>query len=487
MSPTRIEQVLERLREACRTAGGSKLPPARDLVGRWGISSRTLREAVLRGVQEGWLETRPGSGVWPAGHGPQIAAPSAPAVASPRGAEDLVARLRAEIEGGLHALGDPLPSRKDLARHHGLHPSTVAKALDRLEEAGLLERRGRSRIVSRPRSPGASPVLLCLGAGDGNGRLRMDSDREWDFWRELQAEALRNGLVPELVPWEGGRIDLRDPAILGIVVCSWHMLDLRPLLDPIARSGIPCAVWVISHLPGGEGGYRDVRTMWFHDMAFGRGAGRAMAEFLQGLDHSKIAWISPFHASAWAQNRLDGFLEASSGRPDVVEVLGRWVSEWDLHDTLLADSRVWEASLHPDLRRKRRRPDVGLLVRPQIELLTRDRFLAELTPALEAALASGATLWVAASDLVATWVLHWLAERGLQVPENLELASFDDTRDASRLGLTSMRFDTAAMARSMLLQILSSRSAHRHLTRYQGRVVPRSSCRAVGPGRRRPA
>lgn len=452
----------------------------RDLVATWGFSSRTLREAVRRGVDAGWLETRPGSGIWPAGNMPEVAAHSA----RPRGVEDLFANLRAEIEGGIHPLGNPLPSLKDLARRHKLHPTTARKALVRLQALGLLERRGRSWFVCRPRSTNAAPVLLCIGAADAAGRLRMDSDREWDFWREMQAEALRNGLVPQLVPWDGGRIEVRDPTILGVVVCSWHMSDLRPLLDPIVRSGIPCAVWVISHLPDADSGYKDVRTLWFHDMAFGREAGRSMADYLKGLDHARIAWISPFHKSAWARNRLEGFLDGLQGTREVVPVLGRWVSEWDLHDALLADSRRWNDTLHPDLRSQGDRSDVGDLVRPQIELLTRDRFLEEMTPDLDAALASGASLWVAASDLVATWVLHWLSERGIKIPENLALASFDDTRDASRLGLTSMRFDTAAMARAMLLQILSSRGSHRHLTHYHGSVVPRISTRSGVPTRR---
>lgn len=470
---TSRQELLTLLKDRAREGG--RLAPVRVLASQWSVSTRSLHEALRIAVEEGWLETRRGSGVWASGDSPRVSPPP-----SRMNAQALERALRADIEGGIHPLGTPLPTTKDLARIHGLHPATVRKGLERLAGEGLLERHGRAWSVSRPRPQRlSSPILLCIGAADREGRIRMDSDREWDFWREIQAESMRNGLTPVLMPWAGGAVDLRDPDILGVVVCSWHMSDLRPLLDPIVRQGIPCAVWVVSHLPDSDAGYRNVRTLWFHDMAFGREAGFAMASYLRGLGPHKVAWISPFHRSAWARNRMAGLLEGARGELEIVPVLGPWLSEWDLHDHLMGDEALWAKTLHPSLRQDHGPgPDLGDLVRPQVEALTRARFLAELSPQLETALNSGTGLWVAASDLVAEWTLHWLQGRGIQVPRDLAMASFDDTRDASRLGLTSMRFDTPAMARAMLRQILSSRDAHRHLTHYQGSVIPRASSRA---------
>jgi len=62
-----------------------------------------------------------------------------------------------QIEEGIHnlvtagtlALGEPIPSVRDLARDLRVNPNTVAKAFQRLREAGVLEmRRGEGTYVA---------------------------------------------------------------------------------------------------------------------------------------------------------------------------------------------------------------------------------------------------------------------------------------------------------------------------------------------------
>jgi DNA-binding LacI/PurR family transcriptional regulator len=110
-----------------------------------------------------------------------------------------------------------------------------------------------------------------------------------------------------------------------------------------------------------------------------------------------------------------------------------------------------------------------------MEAIGRDRLVESFSPALESALASGATLWVAASDPVALGCLGWLAARNLRVPRDLALAGFDDSREALRHGLTSVRFDAPAMARAMVRQVLSPEVGGRRTISYQGAVVVRAS------------
>ena len=305
----------------------------------------------------------------------------------------------------------------------------------------------------------------------------MGTDREWDFWREIQAEASRCSLRPVIVPWEGslpGGID----NVLGAIVSTWHMSDPHPLLGALRHGRLPSAVWVENplELPGSR--YRDAPRMWFHDMAYGREAGIVLGAHLRTLGHTRIAWIGPFHGSVWSRNRLAGLVEAMGANVRVHEATHEWVSEWDVQNLVWQDEAVWKTFALEGIDH---RGKVADLVRPIMESRARDRSLQEMDSTLDQALSSGATLWVAASDLVARWCLHWLSARGISVPKDLALAGFDDSRDALRHDLTSVRFDAQAMARSMVRQILSPSMVARRTTRYEGAVVVRGSTSASGP------
>lgn len=441
----------------------------RAIASEWNVSLGTIQRSVATGVSQGWLEARRGAGVWTRGTRPET-----PPASRRMDAEGLVAEITAAIQKGSLAAGHPLPAPKDQAARQGTHPATVRKAYALLTARGLVERTGRTWTVSRPRLQ-RSPrprIVLCIGAPDAAGRLRMDSDPEWDFWREIQAEVIRHGLDPRVLAWTGSLPEHRGEAI-GAIVSNWHLFDSVPLLDGLLRLRIPSSVWVANYeiLPGKR--YRGTRSLWFHDLANGRGAGRTMAAYLSRLDHRRVAWISPFHGSPWSRNRLAGFRQALPDGIDLVEIChDAWTSEWDVQQHVMGA---------PDVLERLRLDDIGLeaerrdLAWPLVEAVTRDRCLETFAPRLEEALRSGATLWVAASDLIARWCLHWLHARGLAVPRDLAIASFDDTRDATHLDLTSLRFDVQEMARAMVRQILSSRQEHRAVTSYSGRVVERTS------------
>jgi DNA-binding LacI/PurR family transcriptional regulator len=185
----------------------------------------------------------------------------------------------------------------------------------------------------------------------------------------------------------------------------------------------------------------------YHDLAYSGESGALLARHSVLARHQRIAWISPFHGAEWSRNRLAGLRANLPRGTEVHEALGPWVSEWDMLP--LGDQG---------------RAPAG-----------RSRIFKRFERVLQQALDSRSSLWVAASDAVALHCLEWLASRGITVPGHLALAGFDDTREALRHGLTSVRFDVEAMARAMVRQVLMPGASRQRLTRYEGMVIVRAS------------
>jgi GntR family transcriptional regulator len=105
-------------------------------------------------------------------------------------------RVRLLVASGAFAAGDPVPSVRDLAKELLINPATVAKAYQRLADAGVLEvRRGEGTFVaSAPPSLGDrgrerelaaaaqryAATALALGASRAEAARHLS-----EVWRDL--------------------------------------------------------------------------------------------------------------------------------------------------------------------------------------------------------------------------------------------------------------------------------------------------------------
>jgi DNA-binding transcriptional regulator YhcF (GntR family) len=461
---------LTRLQKLIAQAKGGPLPSVRSLASAWDVSPSHVQKVIREAQARGWIETRPGSGMWRAGEMP-------PRRAYPKraGMDAIVTKITEGIQAGHWGGGERLPSPKLLAETYRVHPATVRKALHRLLDKNLIERKGQSWNVVRPRrSQARAPVLWCFGAHDAAGDLKLGSDREWEFWREIQSEAMRNGLSTEMRGWSG-QWPKAEAKPIGAVVSTWHLPDPYPLLSALHRAKIPAAVWLEN--PYLAPGLISIRSPWlgFHDMAYGKEAGGLVAKHAAVSRHARIAWISPFHGALWSRNRLDGLRKNLPKGNLVHEALGPWVSEWDFQNALWQDARIWDPIPLDAIGAVSDEASRVELMRPILEAIGWNQLFEAFEPQLEEALHSEATLWIAASDRIALKCMDWLAAKGVSVPKRIAVLGFDDSREAFRRGLTSFRFDAQAMARAMVRQVLMPKSGVSRVFSYQGTLVVRGS------------
>ena len=441
---------------------GASLPPVRELCRQSGVSSRDVATAVARLRAGGLLNPRRGIG---------LQARDAALPERRRTWNDLAASLEQELHEGRFPSNTPLPAPKELAGRWGVHPVTVRSALARLTRDGLLERHGRLWAPSRPVvRAGTWPVILCVGGGDAQGRLLMEGDRESDGWRELQAEASAQRLAVRPLAWSSGELGRLPDGTMGAVVSTWHVSDPQELLGRLAARRVRICVWTESALDRtGAPGHDDLVSV--HGIGSSREAGRAMGEHLRELGHRTCAWISPFHASRWSKERLEGLQEGFAGRVDACTL--DLFSEWEVLEPFVPELVDWERRLEG--------LDLSWSLAPwnpyrEIHASLGWAELARrLEPQWQRALASGTSVWVGASDVVAALSRRWLARQGRVVPGSISLCGFDDTALAMREDLTSYRFDAAALARSVVRHLLAPGPGGGMRRSHPGRLVVRGS------------
>lgn len=463
------DKLADRIAKTLPELPAGRLPTVRQLAARWNTSTRTVQSALRALRQRGLVESLPGAGLWRSGEMPTRSEPT------PRDdARSLAQRLRKEIESGLHPWGHPLHSAKEWARRWSCHPQTASKALRLLEEeSGIIQRRGRTYLPGIPSPEHRSrPRLLCIGAADAHGDLRMDSDRELDFWRELGTEAAQAGLALSRLPWNGGRIP-GDRQAAGVVASTWHLDDPEALYRAMERLRLPVCVWVED--PSFRGALPHAYPrLRFHDLGYGATAGKAVARHFLDLGHRRLAYLSPWHGSAWSRNRLRGLREEASRDGASVEACCLdGLSEWDRLAPAWNDADFLadfpEATLERSVE-----GSAETLRTAAIRELGWNRIRRDFDALAEQARSSGATAWVGANDSAALMARDWLKAKSIPVPGAISVAGFDDTSAALRADLTSYRFDSASMSRAMLRQILSTRTSAA-LSHHGGVMVVRGS------------
>lgn len=470
------EELAARILNDLPAMAPGRLPTLRSLAARYEASTRTVHSALERLRAMGRIESRPRSGHWRVGDLP------GPLRKERRETcQDLGERLCREIREGVHPFDSPLPSLKELSQRWNCHAQTAAKAMEIPVRAGLVVRRGRLHFPAQPkarRQRASRPTILCIGSAGDDGGFEIEFERESDFWRELGAAAAFSGIALQRMSWkhcdaEGTQIPV-GPSVLGVVASTWHLCDPVALYQALARVRVPVCIWVESPSVRLREGL--CSRFHFHDQGYGPAIGAQVARHLLELGHRHIAYVSPWHGGDWSRNRLAGIQKEVASRDALLDVFANDEAEEVAYFGRARVDPVFTGNFPERALEKILPEGVGALREFAARELGWSRIRRDAGMLLEKALASRASAWICANDATALIARTWLRKRGLGVPEDVSIAGFDDTTEALRADLTTLRFGSSPMARSMVLQILSG-SRKGSLTRHEGAVIARASTR----------
>jgi DNA-binding transcriptional regulator YhcF (GntR family) len=461
-------RILEALEADKTRKPHAPLPSIRNLAGHYGVSVNTVQRAMRTLAARGAAYGLPGKGYfW--GTGPAPAPPLPPPTAS---APDRIAEsLKADLRTGALDPFARLPAQKALADRYRVSTRTLRKAFSGLESGGVLDRDGRTyRFRAGPAATRGGLVIL-VTRFDSSGRLLLDSERELDFLKSAYAETRALRLELQVIGFdpEGRLIDRRGRAIpptpggrpvLGFLVSTWLVSDVLGILSLLRPDRQPVAVWW-EHSPESFSRTRFPRNVAFFNLSFGERPGAIVAETLLTKGHTHVLFLSPFHASAWSQQRLEGLgsriLKAPGGRVTAVTSEAH-ASPWSFQQEAWKELRAKNRGLAMD--------DPKVMHRKSRNLARRVREMLRNAPP-----DPDATAWVCVNDEVAEAVSACLGPRGIGPAPYL--ISFDNTAASYRLGIDSFAFDAAAMVRHMLFHLTRPPAAGfpgRGLVELEGRV-----------------
>ncbi|MBD3347466.1 MAG: GntR family transcriptional regulator [Chitinivibrionales bacterium] len=388
-------------------------------------------------------------------------------------------QIRKDILNGVYPPGDPFPSHKEIKNRYNVAFLTLKKSLDSLCAEGVIVPCKRTFMVP-PLFSGKSNVRIVFFTMV-EGPVEFNTTGE--FIRYFEVECKKAGIQYDVVKYflDDGELRFED----ATHVFSDYSDDDNTLgyLVPVKApdAGWDSVLRTLGHFKkpiailDDIGGWKlnplipSVNAQIFCSRVSSHPA-RKMARYLYGLGHRKIAYISPFHASAWSQNRLKGFVDVYDSADNGSEVVPFVFNNPPLihefysdeacrragYDSLLAFYNEWKKGKPKEFLRL---TDFNFLDFIPNELFSRGELHMRTGELFEkAAKNSDITAWVCANDEIALAALHYCEEKGIEVPGQVSVVGFDDRYDSVKRGLTSYNFNDAAIFHSMIRYLLNRRT-----------------------------
>ncbi|MBD3242924.1 MAG: GntR family transcriptional regulator [Chitinivibrionales bacterium] len=472
----RARECLQRAIERASVQGTTRLPAIAELAAAAGVSVVTMHRVVRPFVSAGHLTARPRKGLHVTnavrpGHRMRSESQTS---RHHRSSRSLAEQLLREVYGGVYESGHQLPPYKELVHRYGAAYETIRAALESLCERGVLERYRRGfRIVCRT-APVARNRLVVVTGALNTGAINYTSPRTYELVRELERQCRMRRLELSIVTFYGpdrllsGDTDARQLLLgrrstrqyLGCMVWTQGMSlwpQTPPLLRGLARSGLPMAVLDESGetdgvIPPGD-------SVAVIPLGYDEQCGVEVARYLLELGHRRVAYVCAFHANEWSRNRERGLRDEfrRAGFPDGVisMVSERYAFPRDHAIRNESHQNSVQCLLRERGQYHRARGEVDLggvyecLTESVDSAIRRHAIQREIAPLVRAVLADeGVTAVVCATDKQALSVRRLLEDRGVRIPRDLSLVSFDDGPDALVANMTSYNFNCpAAVAR----------------------------------------
>ncbi|MBD3321522.1 MAG: hypothetical protein GF350_10555 [Chitinivibrionales bacterium] len=393
--------------------------------------------------------------------------------------ERIAQRVERDVLNGYYPVNQPFPSFKELQHRYNCTFTTCKKACEYLCVRGVIVPCNKTYMVPQvsARQSGSRIVLIIFSNIREEYKLEILNE---DLLRGLEAECSRAYVKLDIsgyfmqndrLSWidlygkSGGPQDSPDTLGYLFVVVSPE-IDPQIIIRYLTHFEKPVAV--LDLVGGWEmAQFLRKRDFRFFSAAVSSRPGEEVARYLLNLGHRQIAYISPFHLSAWSHNRYSGLMKTFTTADPENKVLSLVFDNPPVIHNFYRDQIGHACDLHGLQKSyeqwKEKNPlYMARALDPYFYFVIPERVMtrAELGSRLESLFDKAAeykeiTAWVCANDDVALAAHDYLGRKKTAVPETLSLVGFDDSYESLRCGITSYNFNIRAIVRLMVRYLLN--------------------------------
>jgi len=396
-------------------------------------------------------------------------------------AQKIKAQIKKDIFSGRYVPGVQLPSCKELQHYYHTSFPTIKKTLCALASEDIIKSYKKGYIVPSLTLNNRTARVVALGCGWEDAKIWADyQDKE--YFHLLESACLQSKVALDVVVYfrQNGKLcfihsatrqpyNLKDDSILGIAYIVAN-LELKPeeVLTELAQLKKPVAVldvvggWKLPEFSPAN------RYVQFFTVTTSMQPARQVAKYLLSLDHTRIAYISPFHKALWSKKRFLGITQIykDTGYPDgVVPIcLDRYAYQWDYLQhlekqediqTFIEEYDLWKKYARSKFFRKFGNISYSISKYLTQQNCASGEIYQKMSPLFSNALKDKKiTAWLMANDYAATLALDYLKDKKVKVPEDISVIAFDNTIDAMEYQLTSYDFNNNGIINIMLRYIL---------------------------------
>jgi hypothetical protein len=230
----------------------------------------------------------------------------------------------------------------------------------------------------------------------------------------------------------------------------------------------------------------------FH-MTASKHAAKQIGLFLLGLEHRRIAFISPFHGATWSQSRYENLLDCVAAHDTGAEVRlysfnkYKAVGDYFGHMELRAHFSEFH-SFYKTWKHRLPQSYSHWLDQTTGQRLKTLAGKAEISFQMKSLFDSALdnkhiSAWVLANDMAGVAAYRYLKKRKIAIPGRISLISFDDSPDALDARLSSYNFNMPSLARGMMGFILNSffyrGNAGKKPVEVEGHIVERETIKRL--------